>query len=121
MSWVDDVLHEFGRTLGMRRLAFNARGVARMTMERMGSLGIERLPGELLVYMVRRVPASEGRILRRALTLCHYNEGHPFVLQAGLKGDEHLVFLVRIPEREFSVQTVEQSIELLDRLHGSVA
>ena len=43
------------------------------------------------------------------------------VSEFGLKGDDHLVFLVRIPEREFSVQTVEQSIELLDRLHGSVA
>jgi type III secretion system chaperone SycN len=90
-------------------------------MEKMGTLGIEHHGKEVVVYLLRQMPPGDLRFLRRALALCHYKEGHPFPLQAGMKGEDQLVFLVRIPEREFSVQTIEQSIELLDRLHGAAA
>ena len=121
MSWVDDVLSEFGQSMGLPNLAFGEGGVVRLSMERLGHLGIERLADEVLIYLLRSIPVGDPKHLRKALAVCHYNEGHPFMVQTGMRGDDQLVFLVRIPAREFTVQAIEQSIELLDRLHTSVA
>jgi hypothetical protein len=38
---------------------------------------------------------------------------------AGLKGEEMLVFLLRVPEREFSLQTIEDCIARLSQLHAA--
>lgn len=121
MSWVDDVLGEFGQSMGLPHLKFGERGAARLSFERLGQLGFEKTAGEVVVFMLRTVPVGNPKAWRKALALCHYTEGHPFPVQAGLKGDTQLVFMVRIPEREFTVQAIEQSIMLLDRLHGSAA
>lgn len=121
MSWVDDVLREFGRSMGLPNLAFGQRGAVRLSVERLGQLGLERRPDEVLLFLLRPIPVGDARPLRKALAVCHYREGHPFAVQAGLRGDDRLVFVVRIPEREFTVQAIEQGIELLDRLHVSVA
>jgi type III secretion system chaperone SycN len=121
MSWVDDALREFGQSMGLPNLAFSERGVVRLSIGRMGRLGLERQSSEVLIFLLRTIPVGNGKLLRKALTLCHYSEGHPFVVQTGLKGDDQLIFLLRIPEREFTVQAIEQSIELLDRLHASIA
>jgi type III secretion system chaperone SycN len=107
--------------MGIAGLRFGERGVVRLRLESLGQLGIERLPDEVLIYLLRNVPVGEAKHLRKALAICHYREGHPFVVQTGMRGDDQLVFLVRIPEREFTVQAIEQTVELLDRLHASVA
>lgn len=121
MSWIEDTLADFGKTMGISPLAFSGQGVVRLCFVKMGTLFIERGAGEVLVYLVREPAAVDGTALRRALELCHYRHQHPVTVQAGLHGDSQLIFLARIPETDFQLPVLERVVGLLKRLQDDVS
>ena len=117
--WVDRTLEEFGQSIGMPGLRFNDQGVVMLTFERMGTLFLERHEEQILMYMVRKAEHAPLAVFRRALGLCHYQENQPFELHVGLRREDDLVFLVKIPEQEFILPTVERALQFLDYIHGA--
>ena len=120
MSWVDQILDEYGRGIGLDRLVFNEQGVASLQFEDIGSLFIERLDDAVLLYLVQEIERPTAEIYGRALELCHWDQNYPFVVNAALRGEKYLAFSTRLSETEFSLPTMERIIALFDQLHQQV-
>ncbi|HAO32836.1 MAG TPA: type III secretion chaperone SycN [Candidatus Competibacteraceae bacterium] len=120
MSWIDDVLHDFGRGMGIANFKLDRAAVAGLTFERRGALFFERITDTVLVYLARRTPSHDRAALERALRCVHYREAHPLPVQVGLLGEDTLVLLARLDERAFSLPALEQTVALLTELHDRV-
>ena len=82
MRWVDEALDDFGRGMGFENLSFNEQSVVALDFERAGRFFVERAADRIVVYLARdRDLAAEG-LPARALGLCHYDQGLPFVVNA---------------------------------------
>ena len=114
---VDTTVNEFGQSLGLPELAFNSSGSLSLSIEGLGMLFMERGEGEVLVYIARSVPRFTEKVFQRALELCNPDRGHFTDVQAGLKGEDVLVFAVRLSDQEFSLHTINDAIRLLGGLH----
>ncbi len=122
MSISDDLLVEFGHSLGLDGLAWSDTGVVVLDFANRGVLYLEDQDEALLVYLVRDIDVRESKLklLHTALTLCHYREGLPYVVQVGLRGEASLVFLVRFMSYEVTLPELERVLELLSQLHDNV-
>ena len=122
MEWIDQTVEDFGRSLGIDRLGFTATPVIQLAFDRTGTLVLERAGGAVVVYLARRLPLPLSSGLgSRALELCHPRHGHPFAYAAGFRGDDTLIFLVRIPETEFTLPTLQRAFDGLVQLHDTMA
>jgi len=120
MSWIEQTIAEFGRGLGIDDLRLNERRHVQLALGSGGLLGIEVVEDTVLVFLSREVSPHDPELRMRALRLCHFKRQWPFPVQAGLRGNDRLILLARIPERQFSLSTLEQAMDLLVRLHGMV-
>jgi len=118
VSATAEALAEFGRSLGIEGLGWPPSGVLTVRFETRGTLFLEDRGDFIFVYLVREIdPAAEiGPILQKALLACHYREGLPFTVQAGLRGDSSLVFLVRLDSREVTLPALDRVLGLLTDL-----
>ena len=121
MNLIDDVLHGFGRHIGIAGLTLDGGTVAGLNFERRGALFFERATDAVLVYLARQTPSHDSAPLERALRCTHYREGHLLPVQAGLLGEDTLVLLARLEERAFSLPVLEKTVTLLTELHDRVA
>ncbi len=121
MSWVEQTISEFGNSVGIDALSLNDAGIVTLQFERLGALYIERREAELLVYLVRELSHPDADTFREALLVCHHQRRHPFPIHAGLRGENHLVLLARIPETDFILPNLESAIHLLDQMHGEIS
>ena len=117
MSWIDDTIAEFGMSMNIPGMAFNHHGVVSLNIEKVGAVLIEKSECDVLVLMLRPFPQFAEDVCRRALDLCHYKNNPPFPVSTGLKREELLAFIMRIPERAFTLQAIESSLEYLAKLH----
>ena len=122
MSLSSAALEEFGHSLGLPDLQWPQSGVLALNFDMRGTLFLEDHDNELLVYLVRQIrqPEQTFTILKTALRRCHYRQGLPFAVQAGLRGETDLVFLVRLASRDVSLPELEQVLEILTNLHAAV-
>ena len=117
MNWVEDTLRQLGRSIGIENLTFNARGVCCLSLQKSGELFIERREAEVFVYLARRIPYLDERVMEKALSLCHFRNVRSLPVVAGLKGDDEVIFLTRIREEEVSLPVLEEAIRLVMSLH----
>ncbi len=121
MSIADDVVRDFGRTMGMPGLAFNQNGALRLKFERNGALSIERTAHGALLQLARPGDRLREGALEKALELCHFDSLDRLRPDAGLSMDGALVFSVRLEEKALDVPAIEQAFEFLCRLHDKAA
>ena len=118
MSWLDDTLRDFGSRIGVGELAFGPGGFVQFALSEGGMLGLAQAEGEVRVWLARPLARGDRGALERALVQCDFRRRSPFALQAGLRGEDELVLLARIPEREFTTPALERVLELLTTLHA---
>ena len=121
MSIADDVVRDFGRTMGMPDLAFNQNGVVRLNFERNGSLSIQRTAAGTLLQLARPGDRLSDDALERALGLCHFDVVDRLRPDAGLTLDGSLVFSVQLEALTLDVPALEQAFDFLCRLHDRAA
>ena len=117
MTWIDDALAEFGRSLGLETLEFNEQGVLSLAYEVSGDLYLERMENCLLIYLCRELQRPDGALFASALDVCHWRHNHAFPVNPALYENNQLVFSVRLREEDVTVPTLEEVIQLLNRLH----
>ena len=119
MSAVSTILTEFGRNLGLIDFRWPEAGMAAFAFDARGTLYLEERDETLLIYLVRSLDLHQRSpdLFKNALRLCHYRHQWPYIVQAGLRDEAHLVFLARLPVREVTLPALEQALELLTRLH----
>ncbi len=120
-EWANRTVGEFGRGMGMDDLRLENDAIVCLEFETSGTLFIERVEDCMLVYLARRLPPPRDRIARRSLELCHYREGLPMTIHAGLKDDDTFVFLTRIDRADFSLPILERAFAALTDLHDRAA
>jgi type III secretion system chaperone SycN len=120
MNLVDDVLLQFGRSIGMEDLRLREDACLVLDMQRLGSLAVE-LIGErredVAVSLSRRIEAPSEDACARALELCHYRSPAPWPVRAGLSGPGDLMFAVGLEIADFTLPNLNQVIDWLDGLH----
>ena len=121
MSISDDVVRDFGLTMGMPGLAFNQNGAVRLKFERNGALSIERTAHGALLQLARPADRLRDGALEKALELCHFDGVDRLRPDVGLAMDGALVFSVRLEEKALDVPALEQAFEFLCRLHDKAA
>ena len=119
MSWIDETVADFGRRLGVAQLGMQ-NGFVQLALSQGGMLGLAQGEGEVKIWLVRPFELNQRHALERALRECDFRRRSPFPLQAGLRGDNELVILARIPERAFNTPALEQALDVLTRLHERV-
>ncbi len=120
MELFADAISAFGRRLGIEALTPGAGGAVDLSIEQVGRLQIEEREGVVLVTLARAWPRHGDKTARTALDLCHWRENHPWVVNAGAKGDEWLTFTARVAVNAFDVPTLEKMVGYLSGLMDAV-
>lgn len=116
MSRLAAVLQQFGETVGIPDLAFNAQGQAVFRTEHGRLLGLEHVRHEILVYAALPVRYDSGDWLRRACKRAHHTRSGDWPVQPALReydGTPHLLALVRLPEQELTEHRLRHTLEYL--------
>ncbi len=117
MSWVNEALADYGRSIGIDSLTFNEAGVASLKFELLGDLYIEQADAGVLVYLMREIERPSAEIYAAALEVCHWQHNHAYQVNPSLRGERYLILAVNLTEEDFSVPTLEQLLQLLGQLH----
>jgi len=123
--WIHDALAQFGRQLGLPALTLGEHGVAQLELQAGGVLAVELAPSgaDVLVYLGRPLGFDGPAMLRNALVHAHHSACHPTPVQLAVRGDGPdalLLALVRVPERDFTAQTLGRMVEFLGRWSDGV-
>lgn len=113
MTWIDESIRQYGRTIGAQNLSLSEQGLLCLDFERKGRLQMELVEGALLIYLSRHLPGYDREKTSQVLEACSHQRHHPFPLHAALK-DDTLFVLARIPERDVTPPVLEQCIKLLE-------
>lgn len=127
MSWIEEAVAEFGAQIGMLGLGFDARDTVQLQLQSGTTVGIERREGEILVYTSQLLAFEEESLKLKALRHADFRD-HPNVLkswplQIGMSGsglETALIILTRIPERQFTVVTLNQVLDHLNRWYDGL-
>lgn len=117
MNWFAQAVAEFGRSLGIEAMRPGEDGTVQCLFAKGDRLCLEEQGDELLIYLLREIPAHVPEVKLRALALCRPDRQWPWPVQAGLRGADQLLFLLRLPQREVSLSSLEKALDLLVRLH----
>ncbi len=127
MSWIHETVAEFGRQIGVPSLALDAQGVMHMQLQSGGVLGVEAVRrghlDEILVYLGRPLGFDGAALLRRALVQVHVSQAHAVPVQVAMRGESPealLIMAVRMPQREFTLPALGQSVDYLNRWFDGV-
>ena len=116
MTLCDDVIGQFGRSIGIEGLQLRDNGTLVLDMQRLGKLAFE-LVGErredISMSLTHRVELSDERACSRILELCHYREPAPFPTHAGLTRKGDLIFAVGMEASEFTLPNLHEALDWL--------
>ena len=119
--WISSTFNEFGRILGIDGLVPGRDGGLALTIGQR-QLAFQVLDDTVVVLLAARLPPGDALAVKcRALGLCHRRHGWSLPVRAGLARDGRLVFLVRVPGRQFQLPLLEQAYDLMNRLHQQAA
>lgn len=122
MNWIHDAVAEYGRQLGIDGLRLDANGAVQLQLQSGGLLAVEQArrgdADEVLVYLGSPLGFEGPRRLRAALTRAHYSNTAGPSVQVACRGDGPdalLLILVRMPERDFTLQSLGHAFDFLSR------
>lgn len=118
MNWVEQVISEFGRNIGIPSLALDSRQRLSLGLSSGRTLTLAYLPDlpipEVIVSMSSPSNYSPTRVLIDMLQRPHFESTPGWTLQTGITEDS-LFFTLRIPERAFRLNTLENSIDTVEK------
>ena len=120
MKQIEEVMDGFGRQMGFEHFCLNSEGISCLEIEGMGTLFLEKSDDVFLLSLSREVPSFQRNVFMWALESCHYQEGHPFPVHAGLVSENLLVFSARVPAAELSVPMLDRLTDLLFQMQRNV-
>ncbi|MDB5823486.1 MAG: hypothetical protein JWR21_2190 [Herminiimonas sp.] len=124
MDWVAQTITAFGQDIGVPDLALGPDNRLSLEMQSGGALDIIYLPevpsGQVLLVRGRPLDRDASRVAAKALRIADFRQTPEWQVQAGLR-DNHLLLSTRIPERAFVLNTLQQALAELQKLHGRIA
>jgi type III secretion system chaperone SycN len=124
MDWVAQTITAFGQDIGVPDLALGPDNRLTLEMQSGGALEIIYVPevpaGHVVVVRSKPLDRDASRVAAKALRLADFRQAAEWPVQAGLR-DNHLLLSTRIPERAFVLNTLQQALVELQKLHGRIA
>jgi|GEM_PF-1090332 len=118
--WIVDTLEKFTQSMGIDDFKLPQNNVVCFNFEKSGRFFIEFNNENVLLYLARQVDVHEASLLEKAFYVCHYKESLPYAVNVGLKGEDTLVFLIKLPVQEFDFPSLEKALSLLMQLHHNL-
>ena len=123
MNWIEQTITEFGNSIGMPALAFDATLSLRLKMQDERCIFISHLPllaiPEVLVGRSTAMRYRSPENLRSALRLVDFRNPASWTLQAAAS-DQEFILLMRIPERAFVLSVLEKALVSLSELEKKI-
>lgn len=122
MNWVHQTLAEFGQTIGINGLDLGAHGVAQLEFQSGARLAVEAnqrgKEEEILIYVSQPCGFELARILPRALASAHFSQPARWPVQLATQGEgpeASLILLLRMRDRDFTLQSLGEAVDQLMR------
>lgn len=116
MEWIEMVIAEFGRQVGIQNLTLNSNQRLKLDSDNGNAIGIINLPSlplpELVIYLARPAGYFADSQFYTIFQVQNFRKARPWQVQAALNGKEFFLGF-RIPHRSFSIPTVNEAIKLL--------
>jgi hypothetical protein len=120
MEWIETVIAEFGRQVGIQNLTLNSNQRLRLDSDNGNAIGMISLPSlplpDLVIYLSR--PAGyffEDSQIYTILQIQNFRKARPWQIQSALNGKEFYLGF-RIPQRSVSIPTINEAIKLLHNI-----
>lgn len=123
MDWISQAISEYGQAIGLPDLALDEQHNLNLALENDEVLGIRHLAdptaGEVLVSCARPLGWNRPDLLRRALRLVDFRNLSHWPVQVALD-QQRLLFNLRVPERSFVHNVLEQAVAQLRQMHDKL-
>ena len=121
MTWIAQVIADFGASIGLPSLSLDADGHLELAWGSEATIAIMHCPEELgiLVSVAQAQKPEGGRQLRQALRLADRRYAGEWTAYAYLL-DDRLALGVRIPERSLTLPALEQALSALAQNHRTM-
>jgi len=123
MNWIEQVIEEFGRRIGIPRLAVNTDGILRLEAADQSSIGIfhkgAETTSEVIVYRTIQANYLTAGQYRAALRMANYSLARRWPLQFAYDQRE-LIIAFRIPERAFLLNDLEKALDDLGEISNQI-
>lgn len=115
---IQQTLNAYGEQIGIPGLRFDASGAATLKTASGRLLAVERGTEEVLVYVAQPLGYDAGATLQQAFKHAHFSRHGELPVQIAARderGERSLISLIRIPERDFTVLRLQQTVDYLSR------
>lgn len=123
MNWVSQAISDFGRSIGIPLLELDEYDQLRLALDEDCQLLIHYMPDialpEVVVSRTEPLRFSPPLTLRQALRCADYRLPNPWPLQVGAT-ERDLMIAMRIPERAFVINVLEQALTHLEGMHQKI-
>ena len=123
MNWIDHAITEFGRNIGIPSLQLNSSLRLKLKLENDCFINIQHMPEltlpEVIISRSELLNYLNEKQFRAALKLANFRKQTIWPVQVGCN-EKELLIAMRIPERSFSLNVLEQTIEQLTLLHKKI-
>ncbi len=116
MNWIEKMIGEFGRQIGINNLALNTSGRLQLAADdgfSIGMIKIDSLPlPELIIYISKPIQHLPEARIKSVLQLANLRKFHDWPLQVATH-DGKIFLSNRIPDRSISLSVINESINFL--------
>ena len=123
MNWIDHAITEFGRNIGIPSLQLNSSLRLKLKLENDSCINIQHMPElalpEVIISRAELLNYLNEKQFRAALKLANFRKQAIWPVQVACN-EKELLIAMRIPERSFSLNVLEQTIEQLTLLHKKI-
>jgi hypothetical protein len=127
MDWIEDTLNEYGHSLGLRDLRLDANGHLELPLRGDDLLCIDHVPLDIhanrpphiRLACYRQLAWNRPNQLRSALRCVDFRLAGDWPAQVSIDRDR-LVFNLRIPERAFVQNVLQEAVRQLQQMHDDV-
>jgi hypothetical protein len=123
MTWVNDTIRDFGVSIGLPELMLNERGILDLDLPNEARLRIAHLAHlpipEVVLSRSETMFYPTSSMLTELLKLNDFRNSSEWPIQTAIN-DHELCVSVRIPERSFVVNAMEQSFSSLQKIHINI-
>lgn len=118
--WVNDIIHEFGQTIGLESFALNDRDSVALRFEHGAMLIFEYAYASLIVMLTMNV-ISDLEMTKHLLSLVTPERRGDFRMKSGIFTKKQRAFVaIRLPHEEISLPIVNAAVAYLRRFADQV-
>lgn len=123
MTWINDTMRDFGNSIGLPELTLNDRGILDLDLpndRRLRIAHLHQLPvPEVVLSRSQSLFYPQHSVLSALLKLNDFRNSTEWTVQTALS-ERELFIAVRIPERSFVVNVMEQAFAALQYIHTNI-